>query len=158
MHCLAARLLTTGIEPAAVARELWDRAPFGYLRVLSVALDRAVLEPRQVGGRGMVWTTVSLTDRHPHGLGYDAVEPVIDVLRRTEEAEVAVVFKQDDNGAWQVSVRSKGNVDVGHVCVELGGGGHRMAAGFTSPWPVEDALQRLRELLEDGGPAADSRQ
>jgi len=156
VHYLAARLLKTGIEPAAAARELWDRAPFGYLRVLSAVLDRAVLEPRQAGGRGVVWTTVSRADRDPHGLAYDAVEPVIDVLRRTEEAEVAVVFKEDDNGAWQVSARSKGTVDVGRVCVELGGGGHRMAAGFTAPWPVEHALQRLRELLADSGPAVES--
>ncbi len=153
VHALAARLLETGIEPHLVARELWDRAPFGYLRVLSAALGRAVLEPRQAAGRGLVWTTVSRADRAAHGLGFDAVEPMIDVIRRTEEAEVAVVFKQDDDDAWQVSARSKGNVDVGRVCVQLGGGGHAVAAGFTSPWPVADAIQRLRELLcaEPGG-------
>ncbi len=147
VHGLAARLLETGIKPELVARELWDRAPFGYLRVLAAALGRAVLEPWQAGGRGLVWTTVSRADRAAHGLGYDTVEPMIDVIRRTEEAEIAVVFKQDDDDAWQVSARSKGNVDVGRVCVKLGGGGHPVAAGFTSPWPVEDAIQRLRELL-----------
>jgi len=146
-HRLAVRLLGTGIEPGAVSRELWDRAPFGYLRVLAAALDRAVLEPGQVGGRGLVWTTVPKADRAAHGVEYDMVEPVIDVVRRTQEAEVAVVFKQDDDGAWQVSARSTGSVDVGRACVMLGGGGHAAAAGFTSPWPVADTVQRLRELL-----------
>ena len=144
---LAVRLLGTGIEPGAVSRELWDRAPFGYLRVLAAALGRAVLEPGQVGGRGLVWTTVPKADRAAHGVEYDMVEPVIDVVRRTQEAEVAVVFKQDDDGAWQVSARSTGSVDVGRACVMLGGGGHAAAAGFTSPWPVADTVQRLRELL-----------
>ncbi|HUK73193.1 MAG TPA: bifunctional oligoribonuclease/PAP phosphatase NrnA [Streptosporangiaceae bacterium] len=147
VHGLAARLLETGIEPEVVARELWDRAPFGYLRVLGAALGRAVLEPQQAGGRGLVWTMVSRADRAAHGVGYDTVEPMIDVVRRTEEAEVAIVFKQDDDDAWQVSARSKGNVDIGRVCVKLGGGGHPVAAGFTSRWPVQDAIQRLRELL-----------
>jgi len=156
VHALAARLLGTGIEPDVVARELWDRAPFGYLRALSAALGRAVLEPAQACGLGLVWTTVSRADRRAHGLAYDTVEPVIDVVRRTEEAEVAIVFKQDDDGAWQVSARSKGNVDVGRMCVELGGGGHPMAAGFTSPWPVEEAVERMRELLADGGAAAEN--
>ncbi len=156
VHALAARLLETGIRPEAIARELWDNAPFGYLRVLSCALGRAVLEPLQAGGRGLVWTTVSRADRAAYGLGYDTVEPMIDVVRRTAEAEVAIVFKQDDDDAWQVSARSKGIVDVGRVCVELGGGGHAAAAGFTSPWPVADALQRLRELLcaDPGGRGA----
>jgi bifunctional oligoribonuclease and PAP phosphatase NrnA len=149
-HLLAVRLLGTGIEPGAVSRELWDRAPFGYLRVLSAALGRAVLEPGQAAGRGLIWTTVPRADRVAHGVAYDMIEPVIDVVRRTQEAEVAVVFKQDDDGAWQVSARSKGNVDVGRACVSLGGGGHAAAAGFTSPWPVEDAVQRLRDLLGAG--------
>jgi len=159
VHQLAARLLATGIEPEAVARELWDRAPFGYLPVLARALGRAVLEPRHAGGRGLVWTAVSRADRQAHGLGYDQVEPVIDVVRRTADAEIAVVFKEDDGGRWHVSARSKGNVDVGRVCVELGGGGHRVAAGFTSRWPVEHAIQRLRELLADigSGPADDGK-
>lgn len=148
VHRLAVRLLATGIEPDAVARELWDRAPFGYLRVLSAALARAVLEPRDAGGLGLVWTAVPKDDRTAYGLEYDMVEAVIDVVRRTQEAEVAVVLKQDDAGAWQVSARSKGNVDVGRVCAGLGGGGHAVAAGFTSPWPVEETINRLRELLE----------
>jgi bifunctional oligoribonuclease and PAP phosphatase NrnA len=157
VHKLAARLLATGIDPEAVARELWDRAPFGYLRVLSAALGRAVLEPRQVGGMGLVWTAVPKGDRAAHGVEYDMLEPVIDVVRRTLEAEVAIVFKQDDAGAWQVSARSKGNVDVGSVCTRLGGGGHAAAAGFTSPLPVEETIQRLRQLLDaasesPGGP------
>jgi bifunctional oligoribonuclease and PAP phosphatase NrnA len=156
VHALAARLLGTGIEPHVVARELWDRAPFGYLGLLSAALGRAVLEPAQACGFGLVWTTVSRADRRAYGLPYDTVEQMIDVLRRTEEAEVAIVFKQDDDGAWQVSARSKGNVDVGRICVQLGGGGHTAAAGFTSPWPVEEAVARVRELLAGDAAAADS--
>ena len=156
VHRLAARLLETGIAPEVVARELWDRAPFGYLRVLAAALGRAVLEPQQAGGLGLVWTTVSRADRAAHGIAYDVVEPMIDVVRRTEEAEVAIVFKQDDDGAWQVSARSKGKVDVGRACIELGGGGHPMAAGFTSRLPVADTIERLRGLLAGGGTAAES--
>ena len=50
VHQAAARLLGTGIEPGMVARELWDRAPFGYLGLLSAALGRAVLEPDAAAG------------------------------------------------------------------------------------------------------------
>ena len=79
VHQAAARLLGTGIEPGMVARELWDRAPFGYLGLLSAALGRAVLEPDAAAGLGLVWTSVSRADRAAHGLSLDAVESVIDV-------------------------------------------------------------------------------
>ncbi len=147
VHALAGRLLATGIRPETVAREVWDRAPFGYLPVLSAALGRAELEPEVAGGLGMVWTTVTRADRAACGLPYDLLEGVIDVVRRTDEAEVAIVFKEDDEGAWQVSTRSKGRVDVGLACVALGGGGHPSAAGFTLHGEVGPAVERLRELL-----------
>jgi phosphoesterase RecJ-like protein len=147
VHALAGRLLATGIRPEAVAQEVWDRAPFGYLPVLSAALGRARLEREVAGGLGMVWTTVTRADRAAHGLPYDLIEGVIDVVRRTDEAEVAIVFKEDDEGAWQVSTRSKGRVDVGLACVALGGGGHPAAAGFTLHGDVAQAVERLRELL-----------
>ncbi len=147
VHALAGRLLATGIRPELIAREVWDRAPFGYLPVLSAALGRARLEADVAGGLGMVWTTVTRADRLAHGLPYDLLESVIDVVRRTDEAEVAIVFKEDDDGAWQVSTRSKGRVDVGLACVALGGGGHPAAAGFTLHGEVEPTVARLRELL-----------
>jgi phosphoesterase RecJ-like protein len=146
VHEAAARLLATGIEPGMVARELWDRAPFGYLGLLSAALGRAVLEPDAAGGNGLVWTSVTRADRAAHGLSLDGVESVIDVLRRTDEAEVAIVLKQSDDGLWQASARSKGKVDVGRACSRLGGGGHRNAAGVTLAGRAEDAIARLRGL------------
>jgi bifunctional oligoribonuclease and PAP phosphatase NrnA len=149
VHALAGRLLATGIRPEIVAREVWDRAPFGYLPVLAAALGRARHEPSVAGGLGMVWTTVTRADRATCDLPYDLLEGIIDVVRRTDEAEVAVVFKEDDEGSWQVSTRSKGRVDVGLACVALGGGGHPTAAGFTLHGDVGHAVERLRELLAE---------
>ncbi|MGV9303176.1 DHH family phosphoesterase [Nonomuraea sp. NPDC003727] len=140
-HLMAARLVAAGLRTDEIARELWDRSPFGYLKVLGAALDRVVLDD------DLVWTYVTHTDRAAYGLPYSEVEAIIDVIRRTDEADVAVVLKQDDDGVWQVSTRSKGGVDVGAICTALGGGGHRYAAGFTSHDGVDVTMDRFRELL-----------
>ena len=148
---LAARLLDTGIDPGVVARELYDRAPFSYLGLLSAALARATLEPSAAAGLGLVWTTVTKADRDQANLPMDAAESVIDEIRRTDEAEVAVVLKEDDTGTWQVSARSKELIDVGVACTALGGGGHARAAGFSFPGgpdAVAAALAALRPLLD----------
>jgi bifunctional oligoribonuclease and PAP phosphatase NrnA len=73
------------------------------------------------------------------------------VVRRADEADVAVVLKEDDDGNWQVSVRSKGRVDVGRACVALGGGGHALAAGFSARGPAAEVMTALRQQLT-GGP------
>lgn len=150
VHRLAARLLETGIDAAAIARELWDSVPFGYLRVLSAALHRAVLEPAGAAGHGLVWTAVPRQDRAGHGLPFAAAQGVTDEIRRTGEADVAVVFYESDEGPWHVSMRSREVVDVGRVCTAMGGGGHSRAAGFTTRDPVPDTLARLRGLLGGG--------
>ncbi|HEY2576641.1 MAG TPA: bifunctional oligoribonuclease/PAP phosphatase NrnA [Streptosporangiaceae bacterium] len=154
VHGLAARLIAAGADPEDIARQLWDSAPFGYLQVLSAALGRAVLEPAAASGNGLVWTTVTRDDRVAHGrLPAEAAEPVIGELRRSAEADVAVVLKESDDGRWHVSTRSKGRVDVGWVCMQLGGGGHSQAAGFTAEGPAAQTMNQLRKLLDRAGPA-----
>jgi bifunctional oligoribonuclease and PAP phosphatase NrnA len=148
VHELAARLLATGIDPGPVSRRLYDTAPFGYLRMLSGALGRAVLEPGACHGLGLVWTTVTKADRAEAALPLDAAESVIDIVRRTAEAEVAAVFKQSDDGTWQASVRSKDLIDVGKACTALGGGGHARAAGFTASGGPDEAASALKALLD----------
>jgi bifunctional oligoribonuclease and PAP phosphatase NrnA len=155
VHELAARLLRTGIDPGPVSRELYDRAPFGYLGLLAAALGRAALDRAAAHGLGLVWTTVTKADRARADLPIDATESVIDEIRRTDEAEVAVVLKEDDAGNWQVSARSKSLVDVGAVCSALGGGGHARAAGFTYAGAAGEAgglaaLGAFRALLDRG--------
>ena len=145
VHELAARLLATGIRHDVISREIWDTASFGYVQLLGAVCSRAVLEDQ---GLGLVWASVDADDYAHSGLGLADVEGVIDVLRLAREAEVACVLKHDpSDGTLKVSTRSKGRIDVGAVCIALGGGGHRFAAGFTSYDGVQVALQRLREQL-----------
>ncbi len=144
VHQLAAELLSAGIDPGAVSRELYDRAPFGYFRMLCAALDRAILETHAVGGLGLVWTRVTAADRERARLPLEAAESVIDIIRRTDEAEVAVVFKEADDGMWQASVRSKSLVDVSTACAALGGGGHMRAAGFAFSGSPQAAITALK--------------
>ncbi len=94
-----------------------------------------------------MWTYVSNTDLRSRGLGLDQAESVIDVVRTAQEADVAVVCKELPDGSWAVSTRSAGRVDVGAVCVGLGGGGHRLAAGFTGRGAVEQVVGDLRTAL-----------
>jgi len=148
VHQLAARLLEAGADPAAVSRELYDSAPFGYLAMLAAALGRAVLERDAANGLGLVWTTVTKADRAPANLPLDAAESVIDEIRRTNEAEVAVVLKEDDAAVWQASVRSKDVIDVGKACTQMGGGGHVRAAGFAYTGRADDAIAALKRTLD----------
>ncbi|HEY8471386.1 MAG TPA: bifunctional oligoribonuclease/PAP phosphatase NrnA [Natronosporangium sp.] len=153
VHQLAARLLATGLKPAEISRRVFDTRPFGAVRLYGDVLSRAQLEPAAAGGRGLVWTYATLADLERHGQRPYVLEPLIDAVRCTAEADVSCVVKQVAPGEWAVSMRSKGASDVSAVAVALGGGGHRLAAGFTGYGELEDVVDAIRAKL-DGAPAA----
>ena len=146
-HELAARLLATGIDHSDISRRLFDTAPFGWLGLLSVVTGRAVLEPEV--GAGLVWTWSSTAEAGEHGLAGEQLEALVDVVRSTEEADVACVLKGQDDGSWSVSLRSRGGTDLARVATALGGGGHVLAAGYSSYLDREKTVEALRRELCD---------
>jgi len=140
---LARRLTEFDVPVPALSRALFEEHRFAYLKLLGEALDRAVLDAE----RRFVWTAVTRDMLDRHGVGVDEVEGLIDILRRTSEAEVTCVCKVDDDGSVRVSLRSLGTVDVSAIAVANGGGGHRFAAGFTSDLGVEATVARVVAAL-----------
>ena len=149
VHEVAGRLLAAGARPDVVAQHIWNSRPFGFQQLLAAALSRVHLERSGAAGRGVVWTWTTTEDLATSGLELDDVEPVIDVVRTAREADVAVVLKQDVDGSFRVSTRSRGGTDVGVACSALGGGGHRLAAGFTSHDDVDTTMEKLRAALDE---------
>jgi phosphoesterase RecJ-like protein len=144
-HELASRLLATGIDHSAISRRLFDTAPFGWLGLLSVVIGRAVLETDI--GAGLVWTWSSTAEAAEHGLPGEQLEALVDVVRSTQEADVACVLKGQDDGSWSVSLRSRGRTDVARVAMALGGGGHTAAAGYSSYLDRGKTIEALRAEL-----------
>ena len=149
VHEVAARLLQAGARPDVVAQHLWGTKPFAFQQLLGAALARAALEANAVAGRGLVWTVVDRDVLVSTGLTLDDVESVIDVVRSAREADVAVVLKEDVDGSFRVSTRSRGRTDVGAACAALGGGGHRLSAGFTSHDDAGTTMDKLRSALDE---------
>ncbi len=146
VHRLAARLIDTGVRPIDVLHPITDSHPFGWLGMLSRVLDGAGLEPDVAGGGGLVWAVID--DEIRAGLRQEELDSVIDILRTAQEAEVAMVIKQTGAESWQVSLRSRSSVDVAAAAEALGGGGHVRSAGFSHLGPPQEAIRRLREVLD----------
>ncbi|NIR40577.1 MAG: hypothetical protein GWN79_23215 [Actinobacteria bacterium] len=80
------------------------------------------------------------------GVDTSDLDGLIDDLRIAREAGVAALIKEVYDG-FKVSLRSRGVVDVGAIAAANGGGGHRNAAGFTVPGPLDAVVERIREGL-----------
>ena len=140
---LARELACFDLPIPELSRTLFEEHRFAYLQLLADALQHAQLVPE----KAFVWTRVSQDDLRAYGVSFEEVEGLIDILRRTGEAEVACVLKQAPDATWRVSLRSLGSVDVCEIAERQGGGGHRFAAGFTSDDSADRIVARILDAL-----------
>lgn len=141
---LAAELAHFGIPTDEICRKLYEEHRFDYLRLVGAVLARAQLD-RDIG---FVATWITNFDLDGFGVTLDECEGLIDLVRRTTEADVACVCKESHEGV-KVSLRSLAgsNIDVGLIARRFGGGGHPYAAGFTAPYPVTGVLDGIRDEI-----------
>jgi phosphoesterase RecJ-like protein len=140
---MARRLTEFEVPVSRLSRTLFEEHRFAYLRLLGDALGSAELVREQ----RFVWTAITQEMLERHGVEMEEVEGLIDILRRTSEAEVTCVLKEERDGTVRVSLRSLGQVDVRRIAEAHGGGGHRFAAGFTSDLEIDDVVARVRAAL-----------
>jgi len=91
-----------GVNPAAIARAVYDSNRIGRLK-----LFRAVL----------------------NGMQLDAAERIVNFPLSAKEVLAVVFFKENGKDDWRVSLRSKGDLDINVIAREFGGGGHKNASG-----------------------------
>jgi bifunctional oligoribonuclease and PAP phosphatase NrnA len=143
-HRLAARLLELGVDNASISRTLLDTHPFAWLPMLSRVLSSAQLLPDAADGLGLVYAVVAheeWANARP-----EEVESIVDIVRTTQQAEVAAVFKEIEPGHWSVSMRAK-SFNLAEVASAFGGGGHPHAAGYSATGSVDDVVQALYTAL-----------
>lgn len=147
------QLLEAGVDPVAVARSVYDSNNMGRLKLFG-----AVLSAMQIDATGRI-AIVYLDHEMARAAGgtYEDTEGLINLPLTVKEIQSVVFFKQNEGDEYRVSLRSKGDIDIGAVAKEFGGGGHKNAAGCSVSGPI-DALQKIfLEKIEqaiDGRPAA----
>jgi phosphoesterase RecJ-like protein len=147
---VAADLRAYRFDHARMSQALFEDNTVSYLRVLAIALARLVHDSEA----GLVWTYLTQADLARTGAAMSDTDDLIDMVRTAREADVACVLKQQRDGRFKVSLRSRGGTDVASVAQTFGGGGHRLAAGYTSPSGVEEAIRSLVHSLKDVRDAA----
>jgi len=155
---LAADLVEVhGVHPWTVSERLSEQGTLARTRLLAAALG--TLEP--VLGGAVVFMTITAEMVSGAGASWDDTDGMVNHARSIKGVECGVLVTPAKRGGTRVSMRSKGHlIDAGQVCLALGGGGHRGAAGCTlaetdiavARKTVEEALARA--LAEAGVTAA----
>jgi len=130
--------LEAGVDPVAVARNVYDSNNMGRLKLFGAVLSAMQIDP---SGRVAI---VYLDHEMARAAGgtYEDTEGLINLPLTVKEILAIVFFKQIEGDEYRVSMRSKGTIDIGGIAKEFGGGGHRNAAGCTVTGAI-DALKKM---------------
>lgn len=78
-------------------------------------------------------------------------EGLVEMLRDIEDVEVAVLLKEKEGtNGFKGSLRSHETVNVSDICMLLGGGGHRGAAGCFVSGTLEQAKAKVINAVKQG--------
>jgi phosphoesterase RecJ-like protein len=140
---IAARLREHPFDHARLAQALYEDRDRAALSLMALALTRLTFEPEA----DLVWTYLTQADLRKAGVHPAETDELIDLIRTDREADVAAVLKQQWDGRFKVSMRSRGAHDLAAIAARFGGGGHRLAAGYTSAHgPAATIEELVREL------------
>ena len=134
-----------GVQPAAVARSVFDSNNLGRLKLFGAVLSGMVLDR---SGR-LATLVVDRRMAADAGGTYDDTEGLINLPLTVKEIQAVVFFRENGQDDWRVSIRSKEGVDVNAVARQFGGGGHKNASGCSATGRLEDLKARFgRKILE----------
>jgi phosphoesterase RecJ-like protein len=132
-ECVAA-----GVDPVMVARNVYDSNNMGRLKLFGSVLSAMQIDP--TGRIAIVYLDHEMA--RAAGGTYEDTEGLINLPLTVKEILAVVFFKQMEGDEYRVSMRSKGDIDIGAVAKIHSGGGHKNAAGCTVSGAI-DALQKM---------------
>ena len=143
---LAGEMVAAGVDPAEVAREVYQNRSRP-----SIALEKRMLgRIEYLCGGQVVMSYLKRSDFVETGAIKADAEPMIDVIRSIREIRVACMLREQE-GQVRGSLRAKDDTDVSELARRFDGGGHKAAAGFTFHGSLEDARRIVARMLDDLG-------
>ena len=151
------RIAETGVEPAAMAREIFDSFGIGRVKLIGEMLSR--MDLHHDGRLAVLEFDDELLARC--GASIDDTEGLVNLPLGANEVLAVALFKLQSDGSCRVSLRSKPAVDVRGVASKWGGGGHRNAAGATLSGPIgalkSAVIAELEHAVDEAVERAQSR-
>lgn len=140
---VARALVEAGAKPDEIAYHFTQRRPLASLRIL----QRALVSLSLYDNAQVATLSVTESDIEATGATVADMEGIVDYAKSLVTVEIALFAMELDEGV-RISLRSK-KVDVSKVALAFGGGGHKVAAGFTlKKGGVQESIDTILEKIK----------
>lgn len=141
---LAAEVLREGLDPEIFNARFLNQWSLNRLKLWARVFNEVSLHLN--GCIGTMHITQAMLDET--GTGSADTDGLVNYVRRIKGVKAAVSLREDGPTATKISFRSSGEVNVQVIAKELGGGGHKNAAGARLELPIAEAERLILETAK----------
>ena len=140
---IARELLTYGLDTYQIFRKIFENQSLSSLKVFALIINRLQFDKTSK----VISSYLNRRDFTRARIEYHETENYIDFLRAVKNVEVAVFLKEVSKGSFRVNLRSCGRINVGEIARSFKGGGHALAAGFTTEGEKKKVIAAIRKIV-----------
>jgi phosphoesterase RecJ-like protein len=142
-HEIAGRLVELGVDTPNVHTKILCEHSISQAKLFGVAISKMQITEGKIAS-----SLVTKADFALCGATQSDLDGICEFMLNTKGIDVAVLASERDNGYTKLSFRSK-SVNVSEICVSLGGGGHKLAAGAGIVSEPKAAVDMAVDLLKE---------
>ncbi|HWS96025.1 MAG TPA: bifunctional oligoribonuclease/PAP phosphatase NrnA [Candidatus Methylomirabilis sp.] len=142
---LAQELVRCGADPVKIAHSVYFSTQLSKMRLLGEALCTLHKDG------SLAWMNVTHRAMELCESQEEDCEGLVNYALAIQGIEVALFFREQADGRFRVSLRSKGAINVAKVAETFGGGGHSCASGCAIEGPLSVATERMIAQLRIRG-------
>lgn len=122
---IAADMMDKGIDAQNINKQMFETKTKSFVMLEKLANDTLELHFDEK----CALYTITRKMFEESGALESECHPITAASRQIEGVLVGAVIKEQKDGGFNISVRTNGNLNASGICSELGGGGHKNAAG-----------------------------
>ncbi|HEV2472011.1 MAG TPA: DHHA1 domain-containing protein, partial [Chthonomonadales bacterium] len=138
---LARDMTLAGADPIRIAQQVYFSKPVAKRLILGAALQNLQREGR------LAWLWITHKDMVRSCAAEEDCEGIVNHALSVAGVEAAAFLREGTENRIQVSLRSKGRVNVAAIAERLGGGGHENASGCVLAGPLDRAHEQIVQEL-----------
>ena len=141
---IASELLKIGADLALISENIYGSIEFNALKLQSEIINRIELEK----DIQFTFSTVYQDDYKKYNIDPEETDFLIDVVRLVKDANIALLLKEQSDGSFKGSLRSRNNFNVQELASLFDGGGHKAASGFSSTLSEKEIIEKIKNAIK----------
>jgi len=140
---IASELLSNGADLSSISENIYGSIEFNALKLQSEIINRIEFEK----DIQFTYSIIYQNDYKKYNISPEETDFMIDVVRLVKGANIALLLKEQIDGSFKGSLRSRNNFNVQEIASIFNGGGHKAASGFSSELSEQEIIEQIKNEI-----------